>query len=171
MANKDIREKVIEENLLQFNNKSRINRALPSLMRRAEIFDDVLCELFLDSPINDSKVINLYAIMKTDLLFYEFMDEVIREKIGTNNLFIEKKDINVFFTAKAEQSEVVAGWSEINTEKLKRVYMQVIYESGLLKERRGQELSPLFVNDDFRQHLVKIGDKKYLQAMGDYGGI
>src|SRR5690625_2683504 len=170
MTNKEIRTKVLEENLFQFNNKGRINRALPSLMRRADVFDDVLCDLFLHSPVNDSKVINLYAIMKTDLLFYEFMDEVIREKLETNNLFLEKKDINVFFTSKAEQSEIVASWSETNTQKLKRAFTQVIYESGLLKERRGEELTPLFIDDQLRRHLITIGDKQYLQAMGDEAG-
>lgn len=171
LSNKDIRKTIIEENLFQFNNKGRTNRALPSLMRRADVFDEKLCELFLNSLVEVSKVINLYAIMKTDLLFFEFMNEVIREKIESNNLFIEKKDINVFFTAKAEVSEKVASWSEINLEKLKRAYMQVIYESGLLMERRGQILVPLIIEEELRRHLIKIGDKKYLQAMGDDGEI
>src|SRR5690625_7518956 len=86
MTNKEIRTKVIEENLFQFNNKGRINRALPSLMKRADIFDAKLCEMFLKSLVETSKIINLYASMKTDLLFFEFMNEVIREKIEANKI-------------------------------------------------------------------------------------
>ncbi|MCI1589810.1 DUF1819 family protein [Heyndrickxia oleronia] len=163
----EIRRRVVEENLFQFENKGRINRTLPSIMKRAEVIDESLADLLLDGSIEMGKVINLYAIMKTDLLFFEFMNEVIGEKLHNNDLLIEKKDINVFFTAKAEQSEKVASWSATNTEKLKRAFIQVLFESGLLKERRGKELSRLIVDEQLKDHLIRIGDAKYVQAMGE----
>jgi len=101
------------------------------------------------------------------LLFYEFMDEVIREKLQNNDYLIEKKDINLFFTTKSEQSEKVASWSEINKEKLKRAFMQVLYESGILKERRGKELNRLIIDEQIKDHLIRIGDTQYVRAMGE----
>src|SRR5690625_4374860 len=118
LSSQDIRKKVINENIFQFENKGRINRALPSVMRRAETIDATLATLMLDGSVEMGKAINLYAIMKTDILFFEFMDEVIREKLQNNECFIEKKDINLFFMTKSEQSDKVASWSEINVEKL-----------------------------------------------------
>lgn len=167
LTSPEIRAKVIEENLFQFENMGRINRTLPSIMRRLEVIDPVLADLMLEGSIEMSKVINLYAIMKTDLLFFEFMNEVISEKFRHNDYLIEKKDMNVFFTAKAEQSEKVASWSAINTEKLKRAYMQVLYESGILKERRGNELDRLIIDQQLREHLIHIGDAQYVHAMGE----
>ncbi|MBA4538494.1 DUF1819 family protein [Bacillus aquiflavi] len=167
LTSPEIRAKVIEENLFQFENMGRINRTLPSIMRRLEVIDPVLTDLMLEGSIEMSKVINLYAIMKTDLLFFEFMNEVISEKFRHNDYLIEKKDMNVFFTAKAEQSEKVASWSAINTEKLKRAYMQVLYESGILKERRGNELDRLIIDQQLREHLIHIGDAQYVHAMGE----
>lgn len=167
LTSPEIRAKVIEENLFQFGNLGRINRTLPSIMRRLEVIDPVLTDLMLEGSIEMSKVINLYAIMKTDLLFFEFMNEVISEKFRHNDYLIEKKDMNVFFTAKAEQSEKVASWSAINTEKLKRAYMQVLYESGILKERRGNELDRLIIDQQLREHLIHIGDAQYVHAMGE----
>lgn len=163
----EIRRRVVEENLFQFEKKGRINRTLPSIMRRAEVIDSVLADLMVEGSIEISKVINLYAIMKTDLLFFEFMNEVISEKFRQNDYLIEKKDMNVFFTAKAEQSEKVASWSAINTEKLKRAYMQVLYESGILKERRGNELNRLIIDRQLSEHLIHIGDAQYVHAMGE----
>lgn len=163
----EIRKKVIEENLLQFENKGRINRTLPSVMRRAEMLDTFLTNYLVEGTNEMAKVINLYAIMKTDRLFFEFMDEVISEKFQNNILLLEKKDINVFFAAKAEQSEKIASWSEINTEKLKRAFMQVLYESGILRNRKGNELSRLIIDDELKMHLIHIGDVKYLKAMGE----
>lgn len=170
-SNSEIRQKVVEENLFQFNNKGRITRALPSLLKRSDSLDDFLGQLLIEAPVEVGKVINLYAIMKTDLLFFEFMNEVVSEKLKSNNLIIEKKDINVFFTEKAEQSDRVASWSEINTQKLKRAYMQVLYESGMLKDRKNLELRYLLIDDQIKHHLKRIGDAQYLRAMGENEGL
>jgi hypothetical protein len=167
LSNQDVRKKVKEENLFQFNNQGRVNRALPSVMKRADILDDTLSSWVLEGSIEMGKVLNLYAIMKTDLLFYEFMEEVIGDKLHNSDNLIEKKDINLFFVAKSEQSEKVAGWSDTNVEKLKRAYMQVLYESGMIRTRKGKELNRLIIDEQIRNHLTHIGDACYIRAMGE----
>lgn len=167
LSAQEIRSKVVEENVFQFENKGRITRTLPSVMRRAKVIDSTLATYMIEGSVEMSKVINLYSIMKTDLLFYEFMDEVISEKLQNNDYLIEKKDINLFFTSKSEQSEKVASWSEINTEKLKRAFMQVLFESGMLKDRRSKELNRLIIDEQIKEHLRTIGDTRYVRAMGE----
>ncbi|MDQ0187851.1 DUF1819 family protein [Cytobacillus kochii] len=167
LTNQEIRHKVKENNLFQFNNQGRINRALPSVMKRAEAIDETLASLVLEDSIEVGKVLNLYAIMKTDLLFFEFMDELIGEKLHNNDYLIEKKDINLFFTSKAEQSEKVAGWSDINIEKLKRAFLQVLFESGMLRTRKGKELNRLVMDERIKSHLTYIGDVRFIRAMGE----
>jgi len=167
LAKDEIRKKVKEENLFQFNNQGRINRALPSVMKRAEVIDETLAALLLEESIETGKTLNLYAIMKTDLLFFEFMDEVIGEKLHNNDYLIEKKDINLFFSSKAEQSEKVASWSDINVEKLKRAYIQVLYEGGILRNRKSKELNKLIIDEPIKNYLTQIGDSHYVHAMGE----
>ncbi|WP_342689519.1 DUF1819 family protein [Bacillus pumilus] len=167
LSTQEIRSEVVDENIFQFENKGRITRTLPSVMRRAKVIDSTLASLMMEGSVEMSKVINLYAIMKTDLLFYEFMDEVISEKFQNNDYLIEKKDINLFFTTKSEQSDKVASWSDINIEKLKRAFMQVLFESGMLKDRRGKELNRLIIDDQIKNHLTHIGDARYVRAMGE----
>lgn len=167
LSTQEIRRKVVDDNIFQFENKGRITRTLPSVIRRAKVIDSTLASLMLEGSIEMSKVINLYAIMKTDLLFYEFMDEVISEKFQNNDYLIEKKDINLFFTTKSEQSDKVASWSDINIEKLKRAFMQVLFESGMLKDRRGKELNHLIIDEQIKNHLTHIGDARYVRAMGE----
>ncbi|MFS0559407.1 DUF1819 family protein [Terribacillus sp. 179-K 1B1 HS] len=167
LTNQEIRQKVKEQNQFQFNNQGRINRALPSVMRRAETIDDTLVSLMLEGSIDIAKIINLYAIMKTDLLFFEFMDEVTGEKLRNNDYLIEKKDINLFFTYKAEQSEKVASWSSSNIEKLKRAFMNVLFESTILRTRKGKELNRLIIDERIKNHLTNIGDARFIRAMGE----
>lgn len=164
---KEIRQKVVEENIFQFENKGRINRSLPSIMRRADAIDMDLAIMMNETTIETSKIINLYAIMKTDLLFFEFMEEVISEKFRSNNYFLEKKDVNLFFEEKAEQNETVASWSNSNLEKLKRSYMQVLYESGILQDRKGTQINRIYIDDNIKKILIHIGDHRYVSAMGE----
>lgn len=166
LAPKEIRSLVQTENVFQFDNKGRVTRTLPSVMRRLSAIDDELAKMMIEGSVEDQKAINLYAIMKTDLLFHEFMDVVIRRKFEVNDYVLEKKELNLFFTDKAEQSERVASWSVINIEKLKRAYMQVMIESGVLKDRKSMELNRLLVNEQIKQHLRHKGDQHYIEAIG-----
>jgi hypothetical protein len=166
LTDREIREKVKDENLFQFTNKGRINRALPSVMKRARVLDEQLSSLLREGSLETGKAINLYSIMKTDVLFFEFMSEIIGEKLQNNDYSIEKKDLNLFITSKAEQSSKVANWSESNLDRLKSAYMQVLFESGMLKNRKSGELNRLILDEQLNMHLLHIGDAKYVKAMG-----
>jgi hypothetical protein len=103
MSDVEIKKKVIEENVFQYQFPSSLKRIVPSVIRRANVLDEVLEDFVLHGQLEMGKIINLYAIMKSDRLFFEFMNDVIREKLEANNYLLEKKDLNVFFISKAEQ--------------------------------------------------------------------
>lgn len=167
-SDKDIRKKVLEENLFQYKFKSSISRRLSPLIKRVNSIDDKLLNMLLEDPLGYGAIINLYTIMKNDRLFFEFMDEVIREKIEYNYGFIEKKDINIFFTAKAEQSEVVSGWSEQTIAKLKQVIFKILSEAGMIEDIKTGEINRLLIPIELKGYLLSIGEKGYIKAMGEY---
>lgn len=74
----------------------------------------------------------LYAIAKTDRLFFEFLNEVYKEKIVLKDFYIRDKDFNRFFQGKREQSEKVDSWSEYTFKKLKQVYIRILLKVDLL---------------------------------------
>ncbi|MFS0871074.1 MULTISPECIES: DUF1819 family protein [Paenibacillus] len=163
----EIREKVLSENLFQYQVSASLKRSIPSVIRRTSILDDTLCRLVLEHSLESGKIINLYAIMKTDRLFYEFMNEVIREKLESNTYLLEKKDLNLYFNSKAEQDEGIAGWTEQTVTKLKNVIQRILLESGVLKDKRTGELSRIMMDEQLKQHLIQIGDIAYVRAMGE----
>lgn len=167
-SDKDIRKKVLEENLFQYKFKSSISRRLSPLIKRVNSIDDKLLNMLLEDPLGYGVIINLYTIMKNDRLLFEFMDEVIREKIEYNYGFIEKKDINIFFTAKAEQSEVVSGWSEQTIAKLKQVIFKVLSEVGMIEDIKTGKINRLLIPIELKDYLLSIGEKGYIKAMGEY---
>ncbi|GCF70080.1 TPA: DUF1819 family protein [Bacillus luti] len=167
LSDAEIKKKVVEDNIFEYRTTSSLKRSLPSVIRRANVIDDNLHELLLESPLEVSKIINLYAIMKTDRLFFEFMKEVIQEKLEANNYLLEKKDLNVFFLSKTEQDEKVAKWTELTINKLKQVYIKLLLEAGLLRDKKSGELNRLLIDEELKRHFISIGDFSYLQAMGE----
>ncbi|MEI0738844.1 BrxA family protein [Paenibacillus sp. JTLBN-2024] len=95
------------------------------------------------------------------------MNEVIQEKLEADNYIFEKKDLNVFIASKAEQDAGIAGWTEQTVNKLKQVFVKVLYESGLLKDKKTGELSRLLIDKQLKRHLIQIGDIAYVRAMGE----
>lgn len=166
----EIRKFVLEDNIFQYKSKKSASRLLSSVMRRVRVLDDNLINMIVNEPMEVGKIVNLYSIMKTSRLFFEFMNEVIREKLEFNYEVLEKKDINIFFTAKAEQSETVAGWSEETIGKIKQVILKILSEIGIVENIKTCKLSRLIVPPELKEYLIGVGDKIYLQAMGEYMG-
>lgn len=167
-SDKEIRKKVLEENLFQYKFKSSISRRLGPLIKRANSIDNNLLNMLLEDPLGYGVIINLYTIMKNDRLFFEFMNEVIREKIEYNYNFIEKKDINIFFTAKSEQSEVVSGWSDKTIAKLKQVILKILLEVGIIEDIKTGKINKPLIPIELKDYLLGIGEEKYIKAMGEY---
>lgn len=167
LEDSEIREKVLEDNLFQYQLKSSLKRSLPSVLRRVSKLDNTLRKMVLEQSLESGKIINLYAIMKTDRLFFEFMNEVIREKLESNNYLLEKKDINLYFASKAEQDLGVAGWTEQTVTKLKNVIQRILLESGILKNKKTGELSRLLMDEVLKGYLIQIGDIAYVRALGE----
>ena len=164
----EIRDKVRSENLFQYKVISSLKPSLPSVLRRADALDDTLRHMALEKPSETGKIINLYAIMKTDRLFFEFMNEVVREKLEHNDYHLERKDVNVFITSKEEQDETVAAWTEKTVDRLKQAYIKVLFDAGIVRDRKTGELSRILMDEELKRHLVGIGDKTYVKAMGEW---
>ncbi|WP_431809860.1 DUF1819 family protein [Brevibacillus agri] len=167
LEDSEIRERVLTENLFQYQVKASLKRSLPSVLRRVAVLDDTLRKMVLEESLETGKIINLYAIMKTDRLFFEFMNEVIREKLESDNYFLEKKDLNLYFTSKSEQDVGVAGWTEQTVQKLKNVIQRILLESGILKDKKTGELNRLLMDEQLKRHFINIGDIAYVKAMGE----
>lgn len=166
-SDQEVRTKVIDDNLFQYGKISSLKRGLPYILKRVNVLNPTLRTLVLEESFQVSKAINLYSIMKTDRLFFEFMMELISEKIRRNDAILEKKDIHAFFTAKAEQHEVIANWTEQTMRKLKQVFVKVLLETGIVQDLRSMELNHLFIDERIKRELRNEGDHMYIRAMGE----
>lgn len=166
-TNKEIRRKIIDENIFQYKKVSSLVRGIPTIIRRVSVLDETLSGMVSGDTLDTGKTINLYSIMKTDRLFYEFMDEVIKQHFDMNDYVLERKELNMFFTEKAEQVPAISSWSELTIGKLKQVYMKILLEAGIIADLKSGELNRLLINEQVKEHLRHIGDIQYVEAMGE----
>lgn len=165
----DIKNKSIEDNIFQLESEARKNEVASIITARLKDLDNYIIDKISESNVETSKILVLYAILKTDRLFFEFMNEVYKEKLLLRDLYIRDKDFNTFFQSKKEQSEKVSSWTEITFKKLKQVYVRILFECGLIENQKGdRKIKTPILENEIKEFLCKIGDKTYINAiLGD----
>lgn len=165
-----IRKKVIDENIYQAPSKERADHMFNSIYRRLISLDTFLINKIAHSDVLTSKVMLMFGIMKTDRLFFEFMYEIFREKLLLGDYLIKDRDINVFFSSKVTQSDVIAKWTENTIRKMKSSYMRILFEVGLISSSsKERKVTPISLDYKICEHLKESGMAGYLYSvMGEH---
>jgi len=161
----EIRAKIKDENLFQSATNKSIDKLLSATLKRVAVLDEIMLNILVDGSLHSSKLVALIAIMKTNRLFLEFMEEVYLEKVRLGEQELESKDFRIFFNNKAEQSPKVAGWREYTLKKLSQVYSKILFEAGLINNTHKKMLTPPTIEEELLVHLRKIGDHRLIVAM------
>ncbi len=162
----EIKKRALEENLFMVKTEARKREIASRTLERVDVLDDYLLGRVVEGTVQTSKQIALYSILKNDLLFFEFMNEVYREKILLSELIVTDKDFSIFFIRKMEQSEQVNKWKEYTFYKLKQVYKRILGEAGFAKrEGKGMLIIPQIMDKDVHEHITGRGDEIYIKAM------
>ncbi|SUY48142.1 Putative inner membrane protein (DUF1819) [Clostridium putrefaciens] len=161
-----IKNKSLEDNIFQLESETRKKEVASIIVARLKDLDKFIIDKISEGNVETSKILVLYAIIKTDRLFFEFMNEVYKEKLLLRELFLRDKDFNTFFQSKREQSEKVASWTEYTFKKLKQVYVRILFECGLIENQKGdRKIKTPILDSEVKEYLYKIGDKKYINAI------
>lgn len=121
-----------EENIFGASTPARAAMIQSTLTARVKDMDPSFYKLFLESDVATQKLFALTGCFVHDTLFFDFMYEVVREKmiIGTN--ILTDADIKIFFKNKQEQSEIVAKWTDQTITRLGRSYKTQLFEAGII---------------------------------------
>lgn len=150
----EIRRQSLEENLFGAPTRRRADQICRTVLTRAQALDGSFFPVFLAGDLATQKLFNLAAVMACDALFFDFVYEVVREKliIGSNEL--EPRDMRIFFRDKQAQDARMAGWTDQTCERLGACYRTMLCEAGLLE--RARETRRIFkpiLETDLRQWL------------------
>ncbi len=124
------------ENIFSAPTSLRAGQIFRTVSARVSSLDSSFYPLFLEGDVATQKLFALIGAMACDALFFDFVYEVLREKMimGTDELF--DRDVRIFFKDKQSQSEKVAGWTDATLSRLGRCYKTMLYEAGVLDKAR-----------------------------------
>lgn len=131
---KDIKRLSDEENLFGAPSKARAKNIYSATVARVKALDESFIPVFLDSDLATQKQFALAANLAYDTLFFDFVYEVVREKMIIGSDEIEESDFRIFFKNKQEQDDRVAGYTEETIRRLIRSYKTQLFEAGLLDD-------------------------------------
>ena len=159
MGYKEIKKKCVEDNLFGAAKEYRALRMAGYVINRVKTMDDTLVDLFLTSDLSTQKLINLVTILRIDRLFFEFLYEVYREKSILGVEALEEADVNVFFTQKESQSDLIAGWKDTTKRHLRSCYLNFMTDANLLTVVDKKKI--------ITPPILDVALERYLQAMDE----
>ena len=165
VSREEIYNRIMNENLFQYPTERMIRSMINICFKRIDALESpMLTGYIADSSTVVSKQINLYAIMRENGIVYDFMTDVIGEKLRTQQMDFSHKDINNFFETLQEYYPAAADWSESTRAKLRQVLTRFLVECEYLDNVRSQELRPVFVYPELEEGIRQLGDESALCA-------
>jgi hypothetical protein len=126
------------ENIFAAPTALRANQIFNTVSARVKSLDESFYSLFVESDLATQKLFALIAVMASDTLFFDFVYEVIREKMIIGSFELSDKDIRIFFNNKQQQNEKVAGWTDATLVRLGRCYKTMLYEAGVIDKAKNE---------------------------------
>ena len=156
----EIKELAISDNIFSAATPMRSRQIFNTVSARVLSLPDDYYDLFENNSLETQKLIALIAIMNTDTLFLDFMNDVYREKLITGDCVLSDADIRIFLSGKQRESEKVAGWTDETLDRLRKCYKTYLAEAGLLERGVGDRtlIKPLI--DESLAALLSENDMK-----------
>jgi len=161
------KESFRNEDILDCKSESNFNKKYSTVNKRMQYLTFKLKENLNEVDVVTGKFINLYAILCSERIIAEFMDEVIKEKYKVFDYYIKDLDFKKFMELKADQSEIVDNWTEAGKKKMIVKIKNFILEGGFLV-KEGDKLYKIvrpIVFTDIIDEIKENGNKKILAAM------
>lgn len=130
----DIKKLNEEENIFGASTPARAKMIYSTVTARIKSLDESFYTLFLDSDVSTQKLFALAGTLAHDTLFFDFVYEVLREKLIISSNTLTDADFSIYFKNKQEQHEEVEKLTEATIKRLARSYKTMLFEAGLLDD-------------------------------------
>ena len=163
----EISRKCIEENYIEIDSPERRREITNVVYARLCSLDDYLLAELYNGDIATSKFILVYAIAKTDTLFFEFLFEKYREALlSTERSYLSVSDFDDYFEGKKQNDLIVATWGHYTIECLTKGYRNILVDSGLgRRERKNIIIEKAMIHPAVEDHIRLIGDGDFIKAV------
>ena len=170
LSRQEATERIIGDNLFQFPTERMITSIANTCFNRIEVLNSAsLVNELANANVEDAKLINLYSMMRTNKVVWDFMITVVGEKFRTQDLSFNQSDLNLFMMRLQEQNDDVASWSDSTIIKIKQVLRKSLIEAGYLDSIKSTNLNPVLANYELIDGVKANADYEALSAFNYFG--
>ena len=130
----DIKELSDRENLFNAASPSRAKEIRQAIARRVSAVNEKFLRSFLQQNSSMQKILCMVMLMLTDRTFYEFMNNIYREKLIAGNIVLKDSDLFGFLHEVQTKDVKAAKWTDAGMRKIRTNYKQILKDAGLLTE-------------------------------------
>jgi len=148
-----VRERVLENNLLQARTVNTAQRVFREISSRLKLLTEDELQLLCNGSRQEQTYLLWIAICKRYAFIRDFAGEVIREKYLRMDLELTYQDYDVFFNAKSEWHEELEQLSDSTKSKLRQVVFRMMREAELLS--RNNAITPALLTEKLGQVIAQ----------------
>jgi hypothetical protein len=127
----EIKHDVTDENILLASSTARAKQMYGVLNRRLNSLPNSLTSLLVVADLDSQKMINLVAIMNTELLVKDFVLERFRDELILGDSKIEPYEIQSFFDKLQANHDAIAGWTDQTIHRLTGTLKNYLKMAGI----------------------------------------
>ena len=162
----EIRQLNNEENIFGAPTKGRAVKIYNTVSARISCLPPSFYTIFMESDIATQKFFALAGAMANDTLFFDFVYEVIREKMILGSNEYTDSDVRIFFKNKQVQDDKVAGWTDATIKRLGTCYKTMLFESGMTdKGKMVRAIKQPILDPVFSHWLMDNGMEQIVKAI------
>ena len=169
LTNEQVVERVARLNLFQYPTERELKSISKACCRRLDALSDddatreALILLIAHGTPEEARQTNLYALMRTFRLAWEFMVSVVGQHYRNFDPSLPRRDIASFLEQLRTQDERVASWSAATMNKIRQVLTAALVECAMY-DRKTETLQPVFLGVSLEQGIRANGDEVCLPA-------
>ena len=162
----EVKQLALNKNLFAAPTILRANQIFSTVSGRIKALDESFIPVFMTGDLATQKLVALIAAMAYDTLFFDFVYEVIREKLMLGSNELKDSDVRVFFKDKQQQNEKVAAWTDATLVRLGRCYKTMLYEAGVIdKAKSARKIFRPILDPELTRWLEKNDMAIYIKAL------
>ena len=154
----DIRWLSEQTNLYNAVSGSRANEIRVVIARRINAVNENYLEFYFNQTTDVQKLLTVAMIMLTDRTFFEFMNDVYKEKLIAGGTELHDSDILGYFHALQEKDVQAGNWTDEGMKKARDNYKLILKDSGMI--------SNVGVVRKILKPIIPAELKKFLQKEG-----
>ena len=167
LADDEIIARAQAENIFQYPTKVSVGSICRTcLMRLCALGAQKpeVTRIIATAPLTQAAQANLYAVMRTYAIVWEFMTRVVAYKYRTLDYHLTLRDVSAFLTDMAVEEPAVAAWSPSTVARTRSTLRGLLVESGYLASARSEELLPIAPEAELVRAIRANGDARVLPA-------